>query len=190
VIRHGRGLASYPALVAARRLVILMIVLLAASTLAAALVPPPDRDEEGPTSSEQTRPGPKPQPIPPGPSGRPIAARLRIANAKPRTIRASVGDQIALTVTSRFADQVELAAFGLLETAAPYAPAHFDFIADRAGTFPVRTVESQRLVGRIEVAKRGKRVGRKRCPRDGIRSRARREPGSTRVCARRDSRGR
>ena len=138
---------------AARRLVIVMVVLLALSTVASQLVPAPER------SAERTRPEPERKPreetgesgwtgyaqLP----GSLITARLAISNKPQPPVRVRPGDQLRLSVAGTLGQDIEIPAFGLTETMSPSAPARFDILIDRTGTFPVRAVESGRPVGRI-----------------------------------------
>jgi hypothetical protein len=139
---------------AARRLVIVMLVLLAVSTLAAALVPAPESDQGAEETtgrgSAPPRGGPADGSAPAVPGRRAVVSRIRISNRRPPTIALRPGDQLTLQVSASFGDDVTIPAFGLTETMTPLAPASFDLIVDRAGTFAVRTVETVRLVGRIK----------------------------------------
>jgi len=145
--------------VAARRLLILMLVLLGTSTLAAALVPePPERQA---TTSSTTPP--RTSPVPAG--GELIRASLD-AGAKPlETVRMTLGDQLALRVTSSEPAQIEIRGLGLLEDVLPLSPARFDILATRPGRYEVRRLEPDRRLGVIEVA-----PARDRQPAGGTRS--------------------
>jgi hypothetical protein len=137
---------------AARRLLILMLVLLGVSTLAAALVPP-QGDEEQATSTGRTNGRPAQAGEDRGPPGRLIERTIRVAPHGADTVRIHLDDQLALTVRSGVADQVEIPAFGQLEDLTPEAPARFNLLPDRTGTFAVRLLEAGRVIGRIEVSR-------------------------------------
>ena len=135
---------------AARRLLILMVVLLGVSTLAAALVPP--QGEEQRATSTDTKTGrPTQAGEDRGPPGRLIKRTIRVAPHGADTVRIHRDDQLALTVRSGVADQVEIPAFGQLEDMTPEAPARFNLLPDRTGTFAVRLLAAGRVIGRIEV---------------------------------------
>lgn len=134
---------------AARRLVIVMLVLLGISTLAAALVPTPDRDgtESGPTDTVD--PGTPREPERELPQGRFVQRHLRIDD-KPATVRVRPGDQLHLTVGGPLSDDITIPALGLTATLTPYAPAVFDVLVPRTGTFAIRALNIETVVGRIE----------------------------------------
>jgi YD repeat-containing protein len=134
---------------AARRLLILMLAVLAVSTLAAALVAPPRSpeptttatDDEDGATAKSTRDS----------TGRLVEATMNISRARPETIRARRGDQLALTVQSRTGGQVEMPAFGLIEDVGRDDPARFDLLADRLGTYEVQLAGSGRVIARVRV---------------------------------------
>ena len=131
---------------AARRLVVVMIVLLAISTLAAALIPPPRAPHQ--TTTRKQRQPPKPPPPRPS-SGALVKARFDAGSPQPGEVRVHPGDELSLQVSAPRAGVVEIPAFGLLKAVDPLVPASFDFIVDRAGTFPVQLLSSGQTAGRI-----------------------------------------
>jgi hypothetical protein len=134
---------------AARRLIILMVMLLVLSTLAAALLPAPRTSDEDRTRTGTARRGSPPPHPPAGSRSRLLQATIDTAPRPPQTIPVLIGDQLSLLVSSRFGDLVEIPAFGLIKAVAPAAPARFELLLDRAGVFPVRTVDAGLLAGRI-----------------------------------------
>jgi hypothetical protein len=134
---------------AARRLLIVMLALLALSTLAAALVPPQARRAEETTGTETGRES-RPTRDGRGAPGR-LVRRTIDAGRGRRPIRLRSGDQLALTVRSDVADQVEVPAFGLIEDVGRDDPARFDLLADRVGRFDIRLVEARRAIATISV---------------------------------------
>jgi hypothetical protein len=136
---------------AARRLLILMLVLLAVSTLAAALVPPQAQREETTRRTETAGKGSKRAGKDRSQSGRLVKRTIEVRPRGAETIDLRRGDQLALTVRSGPADQVEIPAFGLIEDVAPDDPARFDLLPDRTGLFSVRLLEARRTIGRIRV---------------------------------------
>jgi hypothetical protein len=145
---------------AARRLIILMVVLLVLSTLAAALVPTEDNSgQQRATGSTATEPRSQlPPRLAPGlpPGGAIRTARLDTASKPPQTITARVGDQLTLLISSRFGALVEVGGFGLFKAVSPAAPARFELLLDRAGVFPVRTLQPTGLAGHICVRLRSR----------------------------------
>ena len=164
---------------AARRLIILMVVLLVLSTLAAALVPTEDNSgQQRATGSTATEPsGELPPRLAPGlpPGGSIRTAKLNTAPRPAQTIKAEVGDQLTLLVSSRFGALVEVGGFGLFKAVAPQAPARFELLLDRPGVFPVRTFQPRFLAGRICVTRlrSGARRGRSKAEACGPRGKAR-----------------
>ncbi len=138
---------------AARRLLLLMLVLLGVSTLAAALVGNRPIREQGSGSTIASEARTETEVAPPDtvPTGKSLAIKIK-AGGKLKVVPISVGDQLSLAVGVRNADLVEIPAFGLLEAAAPGAPARFDLLATAPGAYGVRLVEADRLVARIEAA--------------------------------------
>ncbi|HSJ16474.1 MAG TPA: hypothetical protein VK920_00095 [Solirubrobacterales bacterium] len=136
---------------AARRLLTLLLLLLVVSTLAATLVPPQD-EREGTTSSiERSGEGDRAE------RGAPAPKQLtRTIDATPdiERIELRLGDQLALTVRSGTADQVEIPALGQLEDVDPDAPARFDLLPQRPGAFEVRLLDARRTVAKITVRRR------------------------------------
>ena len=136
---------------AARRLLTLLLLLLVVSTLAATLVPPQD-EREGTTSSiERSGEGDRAE------RGAPAPKQLtRTIDATPdiERIELRLGDQLALTVRSGTADQVEIPALGQLENVDPDAPARFDLLPQRPGAFEVRLLDARRTVAKITVRRR------------------------------------
>ncbi|MBM3667588.1 MAG: hypothetical protein FJW90_08960 [Actinobacteria bacterium] len=151
---------------AARRLLVIMLVLLGISTVAAALVGnrPLNEGRTGTIGSETTGTAPAataPADAPPAaaaeaaaPRGKRVGVEISAKGDEVKVIPVRLGDQLALTVSSPKADQVELPALGLLEPVVPGAPASFDVLARRRGDYGVRLVFADRLVARIEVTKK------------------------------------
>ena len=67
------------------------------------------------------------------------------------TVELRVGDLLELTVLSEERGSVQVAALGEVEPVAPDAPAHFSFYAARPGTYEVRLVDTDEVVGEIVV---------------------------------------
>jgi hypothetical protein len=138
---------------AARRLLILMLVLLVASTLAATLISPQTEQEETTSrtdtaSGERARDGTRHQ------LGDRVSKTIDASAGGIERIRLRLGDQLALSVRSATADQVEIPALGLIEDVDPDAPAKFDLLPQAPGAFEVRLLDARRAIGRIMVRRR------------------------------------
>ncbi len=117
-----------------RRTLAVLTVLLTALAVGAALEAG-DRDERSET------------PLPPSSSAgsrasRRIVARIAAASPRPPTVRARVGDLVKVTVTSRATGAVTVDGYDRVEPVDAQSPARFSFIAERAGSFPMRFRES------------------------------------------------
>ena len=131
---------------AARRLIMILLVLLFISSLAAALIPI-DRSDDSTDSSTTSTTAAAEAP----PAGRSLVKRIDVRQRKPETIRMKVGDQLELSVDGPVPDQVEIPRLDLVEPIDSGAPARFDLLADMPGTYPVRLVEANKLIGRLVV---------------------------------------
>jgi len=125
-----------------------MLLLLVVSTLAATLVPPQAEREET-TEANRTTGARAPNESPP--RGKGVARTIDASARGAERIEVRLGDQLALTVRSGTADQVEIPALGQLEDVDPDAPARFDLLPRRTGTFEVRLIDARRQVARITV---------------------------------------
>ena len=147
---------------AARRLIAVLVVLLVVSSIAAALAPEARRPET--TTTEPTAPNsqpgpdtedpdePKPAPEEELPTGKLVertvvvkagaaGAQQQGEQAKPPAVEVTVGDRLALEVTSGDTAEIEIPDFGLFETASAGSPARFDLLLREAGTFTIRVVD-------------------------------------------------
>lgn len=140
---------------AARRLLLVMLVLLGVSTLAALMAPSRPLQDAGTTSTattETTTEATETIPEDTVPRGKRLGIAIDVSDGKVRVVPIQAGDQLALTISSEKPAQLEIPAFGLLETVGPGLPARFDLLAERAGSFGVKTVDGGRVVARIEVS--------------------------------------
>lgn len=145
---------------AARRLIIVLLVLFAISIVAAMIAP----ERRGPllgdrsssstdstTSTTTTTTEAKaPDDLPAG--GEALTVRIEASESKPESVEAFVGDQLELNVGSERSREIEIPAFGEVETAAPDAPADFNLLLRDAGKLPIIDADSGALLGRIDVA--------------------------------------
>jgi hypothetical protein len=129
----------------ARRLLVLAAVLLALGAVAASLAPR-DLRQPGPT----TNPATAPPPAPPAVRGRDITLAVDAA-AAPATVAAGMDDHVHLTVRAQLPDAVSIPALGYIQPVDAYSPAVFDFVADRAGRFPILLAQSGRRVATLRV---------------------------------------
>jgi len=125
------------------------------SSLAAALAPVQQGPTEGgssesSTTESTTSAGGAPETA----SSEPQLIRqgLDAAQARPLLIRASLGDQLQLRVTSERPGTVELVGLGPTEDVGPDQPAFFDVLLESEGTFPIRILDPEREFARIEVS--------------------------------------
>src|SRR5688572_5273172 len=111
---------------AARRLIGLLLVVPVVSSVGAALVTPERQmGEDSSTTASAPTAGERE-----GSSGRLIEKTVQVASSERPVLSARVGDQLELRVTSRTPSAVEIPRFGLLEHAAPDAPARFSLLLD------------------------------------------------------------
>lgn len=140
---------------AARRLIIILVVLLAIS-IAAAAVAPERRSRLASLPEETSTTESAGRPLP---SGSLVTSELEASPEEPQTIRAEIGDRLALSVASQRTREVEIPSLGLLEDAARGAPARFDLLLREPGTLPITDSESGSVIGRIVVEADGPAPG-------------------------------
>jgi hypothetical protein len=131
----------------ARRLLVLAAVLLALGAVAASIAP---RDLRGPVTTTATAPAlaPPPAPLP----GRELSLSVEADAARPRTVSARVGDHVHLAVGARQSSSITIAALDRTQPVDPYSPAVFDFVAERAGTFPIALADTGARVATLRVS--------------------------------------
>lgn len=144
---------------AARRLIAILLVLLFLSSLAAALAPVRQTGKSVSTSSTDTSTteataSPPTLPATGGSVGAPglINQSVDAATKKAPLIRAGVGDQLQLRVTSQRTGTVELVNIGPTEDVGPQQPAFFDVLLRDEGTYPVRLLGTDSEIARIKVS--------------------------------------
>ena len=62
-----------------------------------------------------------------------------------------MGDLIQLEVAGDVLDQVEIEQLDRIDAIEPLTPARFEVIAEQAGVFPVRLIEADRRIGRLDI---------------------------------------
>jgi hypothetical protein len=132
---------------AARRLIALLVVVLVVSTVAAAVFAPP-RPPETPEGETTTATADRPPDA--APAGRLVEKSVQIPSKRPVDVALKVGDQLELIVRTRTPTQVEIPRLGVVEDAAPDAPARFSVLTFEPGRFDVR-VASGRTVATLRV---------------------------------------
>jgi len=154
-----------------------MLVLLGLSTLAAALLPPQALEEDT-TGTTSTTEATETTPTETAPRGKELAQqrikvggkRIPVVSCPARLRRVKrcrpieAGDQLSLVVSSTKADELEMPAFGLVDSVGPNKPARFEILVTSPGSYKLRFVSTGRIAARIVVEK------------PGARSRARGEP--------------
>jgi hypothetical protein len=121
----------------ARRLLLLAAVLMLLTALAAGLAP----QQDDATTPSAPRPGPTPTTVPGAMS----------AEATDQTLEARVGDLIQLEVDGDVLDEVHIERLDRYDPIEPTTPARFEVIPETAGVYPIRLVEADRRIGRLEI---------------------------------------
>ena len=132
----------------ARRLLILLLVLLGISTLAAALAPVKSpKDKTTTTTPRLTTPS-----APPAKSAGLFKYTIDANSKNVNVVELYVGEELLLTVKSKLYDQVSIPKLGQIEPVSPGFAAKFDLYLNQRGTYAVRLVGANRLVGRLRVS--------------------------------------
>jgi hypothetical protein len=138
-----------------RRLLVLFAVLLGLTALVTSLAPRPTARAPGLAQRGATAPTATPTPAlerGAAPSRR-IVRTISTDPGRPRArVRARVGDVLALTVRGEVLDGVAIEELGELEPIEPGSPARFEVLLERQGELRVELVDSERLVGVVDVA--------------------------------------
>jgi len=141
--------------VAARRLIIVLVVLFGISIAAAAIAPRRDGPLGG-GSTTSSSPETTTEEIPA--AGGMTDATIAASAEDPPETRARVGDQVALTVTTKAPLlQAEIATLGLIGIATADAPAQFDLLLRDTGKLVVSNAANDDAVGFITVSAAGSR---------------------------------
>jgi hypothetical protein len=135
-----------------RRLLVLVVLLLVLLAVANAIAPRESTRSTSPPPAPVTTPSPQvAEPIPPAGPGT-VELSLSAARAGARNVvRAHVGDLVHLVVSASVPGSVQLSGYDLIEPVDAASPAEFDFVAEQAGTFTVRLLDSGAVVGRLRV---------------------------------------
>ena len=133
----------------ARRLLILLLVLLGISTLAAALAPVKSPKDRTTTTTTPTLTTPS---APPAKSAGLFKYTIDANSKNVNVVELYVGEELLLTVKSKLYDQVSIPKLGQIEPVSPGFAAKFDLYLNQRGTYAVRLVGANRLVGRLRVS--------------------------------------
>jgi hypothetical protein len=125
-----------------------MLAVLVISTIGAALIAPPQPTQtpEGEATTSRAKSPPDAEN-----AGRLVEKSVQTASKRPGVVDLRVGDQLELMVRTRAAAQVEIPRLGMLEDAAPDAPAHFSILTGEPARLAVR-LAGGRTVAVIRVA--------------------------------------
>ena len=135
-----------------RRLLVLMAVLLGLTALGTALAPRPTVVPPRTAATASPRP-----PVPSASSPAHAASQVvtqtvkATGGARQALVRARLGDTIRLTVQGDVLDAVELKGLDQIEPVEPGSPAHFEFLADEKGAYPIVLQQAGRKVGVLDV---------------------------------------
>ena len=135
-----------------RRVLLLVVLLLVLLAVANAIAPRETTRSPAPPPGPVTTPSPvAAEPVPPAGDST-VELRLSAAAASARNVvRARMDELVHLVVSAPQPGSVELSGYDLVEPVDAASPAEFDFFADHAGTFTVRSVESGAVIGRLRV---------------------------------------
>ena len=122
----------------ARRLLLLAAVLLLLAAIAAGIAPEPETTDE-----------PRAAPRAAGPVT--IVERSISAAEDDQSITARVGDLIRFEVSGNVLGSVEIERLDRIDGIAPGTPARFEVLAERAGVYPIRIIEEDRRIGRLDI---------------------------------------
>lgn len=132
-----------------RRMLVLVGVLMGLTALVATLAPP-ERLRRGPLAEATPTPQSAQADAEPA-RGADVTATLSTnPDHKPRTVRAELGDQIAIVVDSDVADSVSLGSLEV-QPAEPGLPARFELLADTPGSYPVVAVSDEHRIGTLVI---------------------------------------
>ena len=123
----------------ARRLLLLAAVLMLLTALAAGLAPQRDSgDETAPPADVAT--------------GTVTIVEERLsADEDDQSVSARVGDLIQLEVAGDVLDAVEVERLDRIDAIEPTTPARFEIWAEDAGVYPIRLIEADRRIGRLDI---------------------------------------
>jgi hypothetical protein len=122
----------------ARRLLLLAAVLMLLTALAAGLAPQDD--------------GPEPPAAPRAAQTPEIVEASLTTTRADQSVEARVGDLIRLEVAGDVLDQVQIERLDRIDAVEPTTPARFEVIPATAGVYPIRLIEADRRIGRLQIS--------------------------------------
>src|SRR4051794_3713740 len=129
-----------------RRMIVLVLVLMGLTALVATVAPPErrsdgDRAAPGATPAATARPEREPD----------VTATLSSEpGRRQRTVRAELGDRVAIVVDTETPDSVALGDLDV-QPAEPGVPARFELLADTPGSYPVVLMGDERRIATLVV---------------------------------------
>ena len=121
----------------ARRLLLLAAALLLLAALATGLAP--QRETADPPTA--------------GPARSVAIVEERIsASEDDQSVSARVGDLIQLEVSGDVLDAVQIERLDRIDAIDPTTPARFELFAETAGVYPIRLIEADRRIGRLDIS--------------------------------------
>jgi hypothetical protein len=127
-----------------RRVLVLAAVLLLLTTVAAGLSPRDPADDPAAASAGSSLP-----------VGETVEKRIPSAAGANTTVKVRRGDLLRLEVAGDNLDSVLLERLDQMDAIEPSTPARFELLIEQApGTYPIRLVEADRRIGRIEISER------------------------------------
>jgi len=108
---------------------------------------------------ERTATRPTTPPTSGSPPTRTISRTIAATSPTPPTVRARAGDVVKLAIVSSATGTVTLDGYDRIEPVGPQSPARFSFVAERAGSFPVRLRQSPAGPGSPREGPQGRWIG-------------------------------
>jgi hypothetical protein len=122
----------------ARRLLLLAAVLMLLTALAAGLAPEPAPEELPPVETDTRAPETVEQSL--------------STDVADQRVRARVGDLVRLEVSGDVLDAVEIEQLDRIDAIEPTTPARFEVIPQQEGVYPIRLIEADRRIGRLDIS--------------------------------------
>jgi hypothetical protein len=129
-----------------RRVIIVVAIVMGLMALAASVAPPPQRTPDN---------GPSPTPTPQAGviEAQQVTARLDADRSSRARVRAREGDTVVLDVSGDVADSVEIPDLDVVEPIDRDSPAHIEIYVDTPGDYPIRLLDSGRMLGVLQVSR-------------------------------------
>jgi hypothetical protein len=130
-----------------RRVIIVVAIVMGLMALAASVAPPPQRTPDN-----------EPSPTPTAPAAgaieaQQVTARLDADRSSRARVRAREGDTVVLEVSGDVVDSVEIPDLDVVEPIDPGSPAQIEIYVDTPGDYPIRLLDSGRMLGVLQVSR-------------------------------------